>query len=153
MTLSKKGLFVGIGVVIAFVVIAGAVAYNPPDEQPISKNTQKIETKAAEAIVGDPVMTEVRLSEKMIEESGIEKAIRDDANAIKAMNPSGKFDELKKMAPDKEPEKCDPSYPDVCISPYPPDLDCDEIEFKNFKVIQPDPHRFDADKDGIGCEK
>lgn len=47
---------------------------------------------------------------------------------------------------------CDPSYPDVCIPVYPPDLDCGEISFKRFKVLQPDPHRFDGDKDGIGCE-
>lgn len=50
-------------------------------------------------------------------------------------------------------ENCDPSYPDLCISPYPPDLDCEEIEFNNFTVIQPDKHGFDADKDRIGCEK
>lgn len=49
-------------------------------------------------------------------------------------------------------ENCDSSYPDVCISPYPPDLDCGEISHRNFKVLQPDPHRFDGNKDGIGCE-
>jgi micrococcal nuclease len=53
--------------------------------------------------------------------------------------------------PTKE-NKCDPSYPDVCIPPYPPDLDCGEISYRNFKVLPPDPHRFDGDKDGIGCE-
>ncbi len=47
---------------------------------------------------------------------------------------------------------CDPSYPDVCIPPWPPDLDCGEIQYRNFKVLPPDPHRFDGDKDGIGCE-
>lgn len=47
---------------------------------------------------------------------------------------------------------CDTSYPDVCIPPYPPDLDCGEIQFANFKVLPPDPHGFDGDKDGIGCE-
>jgi len=47
---------------------------------------------------------------------------------------------------------CDPSYPDVCIPVYPPDLDCGEIQFANFKVLSPDPHGFDRDKDGIGCE-
>jgi micrococcal nuclease len=47
---------------------------------------------------------------------------------------------------------CDPSYPDVCIAPYPPDLDCDEIPYKNFRVVGSDPHGFDRDKDGIGCE-
>ena len=48
--------------------------------------------------------------------------------------------------------QCDSSYPDVCIPPYPPDLDCGEIEYSNFRVVQPDPHRFDGDKNGIGCE-
>ena len=48
---------------------------------------------------------------------------------------------------------CDPSYPDVCIPPSPPDLDCGEIQYRNFKVLPPDPHRFDGDKDGIGCEE
>jgi len=47
---------------------------------------------------------------------------------------------------------CDSSYPDVCIPEYPPDLDCGEIGYSNFRVIQPDPHRFDGDNDGIGCE-
>ena len=47
---------------------------------------------------------------------------------------------------------CDPSYPDVCIPPYPPDLDCGEIGYSNFRVIWDDPHGFDIDKDGIGCE-
>jgi micrococcal nuclease len=47
---------------------------------------------------------------------------------------------------------CDPSYPTVCIPPPPPDLDCGEISFRRFAVRQPDPHRFDGDRDGIGCE-
>ena len=47
---------------------------------------------------------------------------------------------------------CDPSYPGVCIPPPPPDLECPEIPHRNFTVLPPDPHRFDADKDGIGCE-
>jgi len=47
---------------------------------------------------------------------------------------------------------CDESYPDVCIPPYPPDLDCDEIYYSNFRVIGSDPHGFDKDNDGIGCE-
>jgi len=49
-------------------------------------------------------------------------------------------------------DKCDPSYPTVCIPPPPPDLDCGDIPHRRFKVLQPDPHRFDRDRDGIGCE-
>lgn len=47
---------------------------------------------------------------------------------------------------------CDPSYPDFCIPPPPPALDCGELVFRNFTVLPPDPHGFDGDKDGIGCE-
>jgi len=47
---------------------------------------------------------------------------------------------------------CDPAYPTVCIPPPPPDLDCKDIPFRRFTVLPPDPHRFDADHDGIGCE-
>jgi micrococcal nuclease len=49
-------------------------------------------------------------------------------------------------------QKCDPSYPDFCIPPSPPDLDCKDISQKRFTVLPPDPHRFDGDEDGIGCE-
>jgi micrococcal nuclease len=48
---------------------------------------------------------------------------------------------------------CDPSYPDVCIPPGPPDLDCGDIPFRRFRVFEPDPHRFDGDNDGVGCER
>jgi len=47
---------------------------------------------------------------------------------------------------------CDPSYPTVCIPPPPPDLDCKDIPYRNFVVLPPDPHHFDGDGDGIGCE-
>jgi hypothetical protein len=47
---------------------------------------------------------------------------------------------------------CDPSYPTVCIPPPPPDLDCKDIPYRRFQVIPPDPHRFDGDHDGVGCE-
>lgn len=47
---------------------------------------------------------------------------------------------------------CDPAYPDVCIPSPPPDLNCADISFRNFRVLPPDPHHFDGDGDGIGCE-
>ena len=49
-------------------------------------------------------------------------------------------------------ETCSPSYPGVCIPPPPPDLDCGDISYRRFRVLPPDPHRFDGDHDGIGCE-
>lgn len=52
------------------------------------------------------------------------------------------------------PQHCDRvSYPDVCIPPAPPYLTCSDIPDRNFVVRRPDPHRFDADGNGIGCEE
>ena len=53
------------------------------------------------------------------------------------------------MPPERD---CDPSYPGVCIKSPPPDLNCPDIPDKNFRVTGSDPHGFDRDNDGIGCE-
>ena len=47
---------------------------------------------------------------------------------------------------------CDSSCPTIRLPPPPPDLDCQDIPYKNFPVKKPDPHRLDSDSDGIGCE-
>ena len=56
--------------------------------------------------------------------------------------------------PPPPPKDCNPSYPDprTCIKSPPPDLNCKDIPLRNFKVVGNDPHRFDGDNDGIGCE-
>jgi micrococcal nuclease len=61
--------------------------------------------------------------------------------------------ESPKSTTTSKEDSCDALYPDVCIPSPPPDLDCGEISYRNFTVLPPDPHRFDGDKDGIGCEK
>ena len=48
--------------------------------------------------------------------------------------------------------KCDPSYPDLCLPPGGPDLDCKDVSARRFRVLPPDPHHFDGDVNGIGCE-
>lgn len=47
---------------------------------------------------------------------------------------------------------CHPSYPGVCMPPLPPDLDCGDISHRGFAVVGDDPHGFDGDGDGLGCE-
>ena len=47
---------------------------------------------------------------------------------------------------------CDPSYPTLCIPIGSPDLDCGDITERRFPVLPPDPHRFDGNDDGVGCE-
>ncbi len=48
---------------------------------------------------------------------------------------------------------CSPAYPDVCIPPPPPDLSCKDVQYKKFRVLSADPHGFDGNNDGIGCER
>jgi micrococcal nuclease len=54
------------------------------------------------------------------------------------------------------PARCAPSYPDFCVAPPPPDLDCADFDQKRFRVLwtvaDPDPHRLDGDRDGVACE-
>ena len=52
----------------------------------------------------------------------------------------------------KPTQKCSSCYPTVCIPSPPPDLDCKDVIHKNFLVGECDPHWFDGDGDGIGCE-
>jgi len=50
-------------------------------------------------------------------------------------------------------KKCEPSYPSVCLPPSPPDLNCGDISERRFPVFGSDPHGFDEDNDGVGCER
>jgi len=49
---------------------------------------------------------------------------------------------------------CDPSYPGVCIPPVSEagNLNCPDVPYVDFTVLQPDPHGFDGNNDGLGCE-
>ena len=49
---------------------------------------------------------------------------------------------------------CDPSYPGVCIPAFSAagGLDCGDVDPRRFEVLAPDPHGFDGDHDGVGCE-
>ena len=64
---------------------------------------------------------------------------------------SGLWSACVEPTPDS-PGGCDPAYPDICIPPPPPDLQCADVSFRNFRVLPPDPHRFDGNNDGEGCE-
>jgi hypothetical protein len=48
---------------------------------------------------------------------------------------------------------CEPSYPDFCLPPSSADtLNCADIPYTHFTVLPPDPHDFDGNEDGEGCE-
>ncbi len=50
-----------------------------------------------------------------------------------------------------ETGECADAYPDVCIPPPPPNLNCGDIEYRDIRVLPPDPHELDRDGDGVGC--
>lgn len=56
-----------------------------------------------------------------------------------------------RAAPVVPVQQCDPCYPGVCIPQVSYDLDCPDIPYCQFRVVC-DPHKFDGDNDGIGCE-
>jgi|GEM_PF-1931003 len=62
------------------------------------------------------------------------------------------LDMIEKLNPGTS-TKCASSYPERCIPPPPPRLTCQDIGLHNFLVLPPDPHHFDPDKNGIGCER
>ncbi len=68
-------------------------------------------------------------------------------------NPSSPSKPVRTSAPPQDKQNdCDPSYPDFCIPPPPPNLNCPDISQKRFTVSGSDPHGFDRDNDGVGCE-
>ncbi len=50
--------------------------------------------------------------------------------------------------------KCDPSYPDwfVCL-PASPWVRCQDIPYRRFRVLPPDPQSKDGNNNGLGCER
>src|SRR4029453_750535 len=51
-------------------------------------------------------------------------------------------------------DDCDPAYPDDCLPSSPPDLDCADVGHRvTVDHSYGDPHRLDADRDGIGCDR
>jgi hypothetical protein len=59
---------------------------------------------------------------------------------------------LPGIQPTAKTSNCSPAYPSVCIPPGPPDLNCGDIPYRRFPVFPPDPHGFDKNHDGVGCE-
>jgi endonuclease YncB( thermonuclease family) len=68
-------------------------------------------------------------------------------------DPYGPATTSSRAAASRRGRRCAASYPGVCIPPPPPDLDCRNVPYRHFRVRRPDPHHFDDDHDGWGCER
>ena len=69
--------------------------------------------------------------------------------AVAATNAPGRLE-----PGEAEPQSgCLHDYPNLCLAPPPPDVDCSQLEYSNIIVLtHPDPHGLDLDGDGIACE-
>ena len=135
MTLKMNLLVAGVAL-----LCFGALVFVPWDEETI---TPEIVNSPVEKIVSD-------IDEPII--NNFEECIADGNPAMESYPRQCRTVDGQHFVENIDEPSCDPSYPDVCITPYPVDLDCDEISYSNFRVIGSDPHGFDRDNDGIGCE-
>lgn len=72
---------------------------------------------------------------------------------VQQLIPAAQPPPVQPLAPaaPEPPSDCHPSYPTLCL-PGSPDLDCGDISARRFPVTGSDPHGFDGDFDGVGCE-
>lgn len=50
---------------------------------------------------------------------------------------------------------CDSNYTGGCVPPYPPDVDCADLQalgISEVTITGSDPHDLDPDGDGVGCD-
>jgi hypothetical protein len=111
------------------------------EEEP--EETEEVEEEETETVTTEPE------DSPEVEEEEENKSKEQDGGIFGPGGPCYNPDDEDRCIED---DPCVTSYPDFCIKPKPPDLNCDDIGKHNFKVTGSDPHGFDHDKDGIGCE-
>ncbi|MDW0340371.1 MAG: hypothetical protein QN597_09000 [Nitrososphaeraceae archaeon] len=124
--------------------------YVDGNNENISKQEQQNETNQNQSSTEEAVQQkELQLTENNSEQQGQQNVTNQNQNQNQTK------DERKTRTSDSNVgsnDGCDPSYPDICITTYSEKLSCADIPFRNFKVLPPDTHGFDTDRDGVGCE-
>lgn len=135
----------------------------PPTKTPLSQADQ-IATRDASARQTEMFETgyrDFKTEEARQKAAQIDKDITSDVATMDAEHDATKAITEQWLLNDHYAEQtrsaggeCDPSYPLVCIFPLSAvgDLDCSDIPYRGFTVRDPDPHFFDGDFDGVGCE-
>ena len=110
------------------------------------------DTNELSATQGDVAGAEEGVAPAVVEPAPVaEEPVSEEPVFVEPV-PSGPQPEQIIITDPPEAFGCDPSYPDLCIPPAPPDLDCGDVGVGNFTVLAPDPHGFDGNGDGVGCE-
>ncbi len=143
----------------AFVDAFAAVTV-PPSIVPADQVTSCVDATKYGAFVGD-VDASARWNAVGQSDDALTEACtqigRDDPDALATMHWNWTASQaavaVAPPAPVAAPANdCDPSYPTLCIPLGSPDLNCPDISDRDFPVQGPDPHGFDRNQDGIGCE-
>ncbi|MDW0247028.1 MAG: hypothetical protein QOB17_06390 [Nitrososphaeraceae archaeon] len=124
--------------------------YVDGNNENISKQEQQNETNQNQSGAEETVQQkELQLTENNSEQQGQQNVTNQNQNQNQTK------DERKTRTSESNVgsnDGCDSSYPDICITTYSEKLSCADIPFRNFKVLPPDTHGFDTDRDGVGCE-
>ncbi|MDW0201353.1 MAG: hypothetical protein QOA15_10485 [Nitrososphaeraceae archaeon] len=124
--------------------------YVDGNNENVSQQEQQNETNQNQSSTEEAVQQkELQLTENNSEQQGQQNVTNQNQNQNQTK------DERKTRTSDSNVgsnDGCDPSYPDICITTYSEKLSCADIPFRNFKVLPPDTHGFDTDRDGVGCE-
>lgn len=144
--LSRKQSSLGLGAILIILFVLIGITAPPPRE----KNESKVKGEMATQEVASPSP-----------ESSPTPSASPTPTPTLALSPSPSSAKTVISSPTPTTQSdgssarsgCDPSYPTVCIPPPPPDLDCKDVSYKRFKVLPPDPHNFDGNNDGVGCER
>jgi plastocyanin len=100
---------------------------------------------------GDDFFDDLDAAEESLDNGSPSSSDQDSGSS--SSGPSSSQQEKEVRVDEEEQENdCDPSYPDTCIPSPPPDLNCGDVSEEDFRVREPDPHGFDGDNDGVGCE-
>jgi hypothetical protein len=132
-----------------------------PMSIPFAQATTDESASAADSTTEDEPETESEPEEEIdpeVEEETKEEEEDEEEDPDEIYGPGGPCynpdDEDRCIeGPEDDPPDCDDSYPDDCIPSPPPNLNCDDKGVpSNIKVKGDDPHGFDHDNDGVGCE-
>jgi hypothetical protein len=131
---------------------AKAAEAKAAEEKAAAEAAAKAEAEEAQRKAAEEAAAKKAAEEKAAAEAAA-KAEAEEAQR-KAAEEAAAKKAAEEQAAAAASSSCDPSYPGVCIPPRSQvgDLDCGDVDHSNFQVRQPDPHGFDRDRDGVGCE-
>jgi cytoskeletal protein RodZ len=135
-------------IIIIFLFVIGVGAYSST-KQPTTQTSSNLETSSNLGSPSEQSTSPSSSGSPSEQSTSPSSSGSPSEQSTSASPPSSGYSEPESSSGSAN---CDPSYPDFCIPSPPPDLDCPDVSGKRFTVSGSDPHGFDRDGDGVGCE-